>query len=109
MPINEWGSVRSAPAGHAAGTDQPATLDSSGAMVVLDFLTKSILWGKGYQVRLGVLTTPVTGDVEVTTVAAEMSADSLALGDGVQKDNDRSGDIPITVLPATDGAPVSDA
>jgi hypothetical protein len=45
---------------------------------VTDFYTRAILGGHGFQVRLGVLTTPVTGDVEVTTVAAEMSADCSA-------------------------------
>lgn len=52
--------------------------DGSGAGVVMDFLTKSILDGHGYQLRDGVLSTPVVADIEVTTLAAEMSANSIA-------------------------------
>jgi len=70
--------VRSGPAGLVIGSEQQGTLHPSGASVVMDFLTQSILAGKGYQVRLGVLTTPVSADVEVTTTAAEMSVDSSA-------------------------------
>ena len=70
--------VMTAPRGLTSGADALGGVDPSGAAVVMDFLTKSILMGRGFQVRLGVLTTPVTGDVEVTTLAAEMSADSTA-------------------------------
>lgn len=70
--------VRTAPAGLTNNSDTLATVSPHGAAVVLDFITHSILNGHGFQTRLGVLTTPVTGDVEVTTVAAEMSADSTA-------------------------------
>lgn len=80
MPLNDIGIVTSArgPRGLTAGSGSTAWLDSSGAMVVMDFYKKAILDGHGFQVRLGVLTTPVSADVEVTTVAAEMSADSTA-------------------------------
>ena len=44
----------------------------------MDFLTAAILDGHGFQIRDGVLTTTVVADVEVTTLAAEMSADSTA-------------------------------
>jgi hypothetical protein len=70
--------VMTAPRGLTSAADALGGVDPSGAVVVMDFLTKSILMGNGFQVRLGVLTTPVTGDVEVTTTAAEMSADSVA-------------------------------
>lgn len=70
--------VRTAPAGLTANSESQMTLNPSGAGVVLDFLTHSLLNGHGFQVRLGVLTTPVTGDVEVTTTAAELSHDSTA-------------------------------
>ncbi len=78
MPLNDIAVSRIAPAGHTVGEATQLTVHPSGATVVIDFLTKSILGGHGYQVRLGVLTTPVTGDVEVTTLAAEASADSVA-------------------------------
>ena len=69
--------VRDGFASLTLNSDSPPTIDRSGATVVMDFLTKAILSGHGFQTRLGVLTTPVTGDVEVTTVAAEASADSI--------------------------------
>lgn len=70
--------VSLAPRGLTNGADALIWANASGAPVVLDFLTAAILNGHGFQVRLGALTTPVTGDVEVTTTAAEMSADSVA-------------------------------
>ena len=70
--------VSNAGRGLTNGADSLLWVDGSGALVVMDFLTKAILDGHGYQVRLGVLTTPVVGDVEITTVAAEMAANSAA-------------------------------
>ena len=78
MPSQDVARVITAPRGLTANSDSFLSVDPSGAAVVMDFLTKAILMGRGFQVRLGALTTPVTGDVEVTTVAAEMSADSVA-------------------------------
>ena len=66
------------PRGLTATADAMGWVQPSGATVVTDFLVASLLNGHGFQTRLGVLTTPVTGDVEVTTVAAEMSADSAS-------------------------------
>ena len=48
-----------------------------GHLIVQDFFTQMVIEGRGYQVRLGNLTTPLTGDINVTTVAAEASADAL--------------------------------
>ena len=67
-----------APRGLTNNADALVGVSPSGAAVVLDFLTHSLLNGHGFQVRLGALTTPVTGDIEVTTTAAEMSHDSVA-------------------------------
>src|SRR3990167_6370271 len=78
MPLNDVGVVSTNPRGLTNGAVSTLWLDGSGGLVIMDFLTKAILDGHGYQVRLGALTTPVTGDVEVTTLAAEMSADSVA-------------------------------
>ena len=72
------GRVSSSPRGLTNGADALPWVDGSGALVVMDFLTKAILGGHGFQVRLGVLTTPVVGDVEITTVAAEMAVNSAA-------------------------------
>jgi len=70
--------VRTAPAGLTNLSESQMTLSPAGAGVVLDFLTHSILNGHGFQLRDGVLTTPVAMDIEVTTLAAEMSHDSAA-------------------------------
>lgn len=78
MPINEWGIVRTAPAGHASGTQQPSTLDPSGSTVVIDFYTKAILDGLGYQIRAGTITTPLVGDVAITDTAAEYCVDAAS-------------------------------
>ena len=75
MPINEWGRVRVAPAGHASGQDHPATLDGTGAMVVIDFFAKAVLDNLGFQVRAGTITTPLVGDVAITDTAAEFCVD----------------------------------
>lgn len=80
MPLNDVGIVTTSrgPRGLSAGAATTLWIDPSGAQVVMDFLTKAILDGHGFQIRLGALTTPVAGDIEVTTTAAEMSADSVA-------------------------------
>jgi len=44
----------------------------------MDFYAKAILDGKGYQVRAGTVSTPLTGDVLITDTAAEMCADAIA-------------------------------
>ncbi len=77
MPSLDVGIARGAPLGITEGDDSRTWLDSSGATVGMDFLTKNILDGRGYQVRLGALTTFNESDIEITTVAAEMSADSV--------------------------------
>jgi hypothetical protein len=70
--------VRDGFAGLTLLSEQQGTVDPSGATVVMDFLMKALLSGHGFQTRIGALTTPVSADVEVTTVAAEMSSDSIA-------------------------------
>ena len=66
------------PRGLTATADAQLWVQPSGATVMMDFLTAAILDGHGFQIRDGVLTTPVVADIEVTTLAAEMSADSTA-------------------------------
>ena len=78
MPTFDGFKVRTAPAGLTNLAESQATISPTGQIVVMDFLTHSILNGHGFQVRLGVLTTPVAADIEITTTAAEMSADSVA-------------------------------
>ena len=69
---------RTADAGITANAQSLLTVDGSGALVVVDFLLKAIMDGHGFQIRMGVLTTPVAGDIEVTNLVAEASADSVA-------------------------------
>lgn len=80
MPLNDVLLVPSTrgPRGLTLGSQTSQWGDPSGGQVVIDFLLKAILDGHGYQVRLGALTTPVSADVEVTTLAAEISCDSVA-------------------------------
>ncbi len=78
MASQEIGIVKSAARGLTDGSPAVAWMDPSGALVGMDFLTKSILDGHGYQLRLGVLTTFAETDIEITTVKCEMSADSTA-------------------------------
>ncbi len=52
--------------------------DSSGCRVLMDFYTKAILDGRGYQIRAGTVSTPLTGGVVITNSAAEYCADPIA-------------------------------
>lgn len=52
--------------------------DGTGALVIVDFFTKAILDGRGWQVRAGTITTPLVGDVAVTDTAAEFCIDTGA-------------------------------
>lgn len=78
MPLNDVGRVATAPRGLTNGSDSSLWLDPSGALVTMDFLTKALLDQRGFQVRIGSITTPVTGDVLITDTAAELCADSVA-------------------------------
>ena len=51
-------------------------LNTLGEQVVIDWLAKAVFDGSVYQVRAGTITTPLTGDVEITDTAAEMAADA---------------------------------
>lgn len=48
----------------------------SGELFVVDFYTSMVLRGRAFQVRAGTITTPLTGDVEITDTAAEMCVDA---------------------------------
>ena len=58
-------------------TELRATRD--GAPIVQPWLTALTIEGKVYQVRMGTVTTPLVGDIVITTVAAEAAAEA-ALG-----------------------------
>lgn len=82
MPLNEVGEVHSNTAGGPSwplgltnGTARVLDIDPSGAVVVMDFYTKAMLAGKGFQVRAGTITTPLVGDVVLTDTAAEFCVD----------------------------------
>ena len=63
-------------AGYSNQQPVSAMLNTLGEQVVMDWLQKAVLDGSVYQVRAGTITTPLTGDVEITDTAAEMSADA---------------------------------
>lgn len=63
-------------AGYRNLTQTAIQLNSLGQQVMMDWLQKAVLDGAVYQVRAGTITTPLTGDVEITDTAAEMSADA---------------------------------
>lgn len=69
------GNVSNTPRGLTNGSDRLLWLDSSGAQIVMDFFTKAIMDGYGWQVRAGTLTTPLVGDVVITDTAAEFCVD----------------------------------
>ena len=48
-----------------------------GEACVIDFYTEMALEGRGYQIRAGVLTSPIIGDVALTTTAAEFAVEAL--------------------------------
>lgn len=76
MPLYEV--RRGAGAGFGNNASPPARLTTFGDQVVIDFYTAMALDGRCYQVRAGTITTPLTGDVEITDTAAEMAADAAS-------------------------------
>lgn len=60
------------------GAQPELLVDGSGSLVILDFFTKAIMDGRGWQVRAGTITTPLVGDVAITDTAAEMCIDTGA-------------------------------
>lgn len=69
------GITSSTPRGLTDNTDRLLWLDRSGALVVMDFFTKAVMDGYGWQVRAGTVTTPLVGDVAITDTAAEFCVD----------------------------------
>ena len=52
---------------------------SRGELIVIDFFAQMVNEGRGFQLRIGTITTPTVGDVVITDSAAEMCVDA-ALG-----------------------------
>lgn len=79
MPATEVGAVRQGPSGFSYTSPDASSrqlwLDSSGALVVMDFYAKALLDGRGYQVRAGTISVPLVGDVVITDTAAEYCVD----------------------------------
>ena len=73
MPLMEV--RRGLGAGFGNGQAPGAWLNTLGQQVVMDWYQAMILDGRGYQVRAGTITTPLTSDIEITDAAAEMCAD----------------------------------
>ena len=79
MPINEIGTVVSAPRGLTRGEFSEGSIDPSGTLVIIDFYMKAMLDGRGFQVRAGTISVPLTGDgTAITDTAAERCADAVA-------------------------------
>jgi hypothetical protein len=77
MAINVLGHVAQDTL-QTTGEGQWAALKSSkrGDMIVIDWYRQMALEGRCYNVRAGTVTTPLVGDVAITTAAAEMCADA---------------------------------
>jgi len=77
MPLFEV--YRSLGAGFGTGGTPGAWLNTLGQQVVMDWQQAMLLDGRGYQVRAGTISAPVTGDgTAITDTAAEMSADAAS-------------------------------
>ncbi|MCR4339636.1 MAG: hypothetical protein NUW01_07090 [Gemmatimonadaceae bacterium] len=68
--------IRGLGAGFGNGASPGARLTTMADQVVTGFYQAMLLDGRGYQVRAGTITTPLTGDVAITDTAAEMCADA---------------------------------
>lgn len=64
--------------GFGNGASPGAAMTTLGHQVVANFYQALILDGRGYQVRAGTVTTPITADVLITDTAAEMCADAAS-------------------------------
>lgn len=70
--------IRGLAAGFGNGASPGARLTTMADQVVTNFYQAMLLDGRGYQVRAGTITTPLTGDVAITDTAAEMCADAAS-------------------------------
>lgn len=73
--------------GYVAQDSLPATSEGQwmnvyaskrGELYICDFFTRMVLEQRAFQVRAGTITTPLTGDVEITDTAAEFCADCVS-------------------------------
>ena len=58
------------------GVTEKIGMSPRGELLVVDFYTRLALEGRIFEVRLGTITTPLTGDVNITDAAAEASTDA---------------------------------
>lgn len=65
-------------AGYASNSAPPALLTVMGMQVVVDFITASLLDGRGYQVRAGTIATGLAAGNVLSDTVADMSADALS-------------------------------
>ncbi len=71
LKVNQ-GSLRA----EGEGVYAPWKANKRGEGCVIDFYTAMILEGRGFQVLIGTVTTPATGDIVITDTAAEMCVDA---------------------------------
>lgn len=69
---------RSLAAGFGHNSAPPVRLTTMADQVVADFYQAMLLDGRGYQVRAGTITAPLTGDIAITDTAADMAADAAS-------------------------------
>ena len=73
MPLAEV--RRGLGAGFGNGQAPGLWMTTMGQLAVVQFYQAMIFDGRGYQVRAGTITTPITADIVITDTAAEMCAD----------------------------------
>ena len=76
MPLFQ--TIRSLGAGFGSGSSPGARLTTLADQVVTSFIQAQILDGRGFQVRAGTITAPLTADVLITDTAAEMCVDAAS-------------------------------
>ena len=66
-------------AGFGNNSSPPVALTTFGQLVTVDWYTAMLMDGRGYQVRIGAISAPVTGDgTRITDLAAEMAVDAAS-------------------------------
>ena len=69
---------QNSPRAISEGLEAMPKINRRGELCVIDFYTQMVQEGRAYQLRLGTITTPVTGDVLITDANAEAVIDAGA-------------------------------
>lgn len=60
------------------GVSAPLKINKRGEVCVIDFYTQMMLEGRGYTIKAGEISSPVTAAVDITTLKAEMCVDATS-------------------------------